>query len=203
MHQDKVRNCSVLIYLISLYLFFYLFDNLLFYPKIQVQKKTNERSLNERFRIVQPILIVHIYERFRTNKYSERFERSVFSNHLFKNYRFVRKDGKWTIDLKNERNPLFLKELQIIFFPSHNLSSFPLCPLAQIFVCLSCDFLHFQNFFIDFDGYYIDRTDEGQPRPKYIFNKCGTNIYFVTLLLYKGLVHHHHQILIHNPEFPG
>ena len=22
------------------------------------------------------------------------------------------------------------------------------------------------------------RTDEGQPRPKYIFNKCGTNIYF-------------------------
>ena len=25
------------------------------------------------------------------------------------------------------------------------------------------------------------RTDEGQPRPKYIFNKCGTNIYFFTL----------------------
>ena len=27
----------------------------------------------------------------------------------------------------------------------------------------------------------ISRTDEGQPRPKYIFNKCGTNIYFFTL----------------------
>jgi len=27
----------------------------------------------------------------------------------------------------------------------------------------------------------LDRTDEGQPRPKYIFNKCGTNIYFFTL----------------------
>ena len=38
----------------------------------------------------------------------------------------------------------------------------------------------------------ISRTDEGQPRPKYIFNKCGTNIYF---LLYRGLVHHHHRIL--------
>ena len=25
------------------------------------------------------------------------------------------------------------------------------------------------------------RTDEGQPRPKYIFNKCGTNIYFFTI----------------------
>ena len=25
------------------------------------------------------------------------------------------------------------------------------------------------------------RTDEGQPRPKYIFNKCGTNINFFTL----------------------
>ena len=25
------------------------------------------------------------------------------------------------------------------------------------------------------------RTDEGQPRLKYIFNKCGTNIYFFTL----------------------
>ena len=27
----------------------------------------------------------------------------------------------------------------------------------------------------------ISRTDECQPRPKYIFNKCGTNIYFFTL----------------------
>ena len=27
----------------------------------------------------------------------------------------------------------------------------------------------------------ISRTDEGQPRPKYILNKCGTNIYFFTL----------------------
>ena len=27
----------------------------------------------------------------------------------------------------------------------------------------------------------ISRTDEGQPRPKCIFNKCGTNIYFFTL----------------------
>ena len=35
----------------------------------------------------------------------------------------------------------------------------------------------------------ISRTDEGQPRPKYIFNKCGPNIYF--FLLYRGLVHHH------------
>ena len=25
----------------------------------------------------------------------------------------------------------------------------------------------------------ISRTDEGQLRPKYIFNKCGTNIYFL------------------------
>ena len=41
------------------------------------------------------------------------------------------------------------------------------------------EFLTF--FIIDFDGYYIVRTDEGQPRPKYIFNKCGTNIYFFTL----------------------
>ena len=27
----------------------------------------------------------------------------------------------------------------------------------------------------------ISRTDEGQPRPKYVFNKCGTNIYFFIL----------------------
>ena len=27
----------------------------------------------------------------------------------------------------------------------------------------------------------ISRSDEGQPRPKYVFNKCGTNIYFFTL----------------------
>ena len=41
----------------------------------------------------------------------------------------------------------------------------------------------------------ISRTDEGQPRPKYIFNKCGTNIYF--FLLYRGLVHPHPRILNH------
>ena len=29
--------------------------------------------------------------------------------------------------------------------------------------------------------FLISRTDEGQPRPKYIFNKCGTYIYFFTL----------------------
>ena len=39
----------------------------------------------------------------------------------------------------------------------------------------------FNFFFVHFDGYYIIRSDEGQPRPKYIFNKCGTNIYFFTL----------------------
>ena len=39
----------------------------------------------------------------------------------------------------------------------------------------------------------ISRTDESQPRPEYIFNKCETNIYF--FLLYRGLVHHHHRIL--------
>jgi len=51
--------------------------------------------------------------------------------------------------------------------------------LNNLFVCLSsCDFF-IVLFFIDFDGYYIVRT--GQPRPKYIFNKCGTNIYFFTL----------------------
>ena len=37
-------------------------------------------------------------------------------------------------------------------------------------VCLfSCAFLTY--FIIDFDSYYIVRTDEGQPRPKYFFNK--------------------------------
>ena len=35
------------------------------------------------------------------------------------------------------------------------------------------------QFFSDFDDYYIVRTDEGQPRPKYIFNKRGTDIYFL------------------------
>ena len=49
-----------------------------------------------------------------------------------------------------------------------------------LFVYLLVIFTFF-DFFIDFDGYYIVRSDEGQPRPKYIFNKCGTNIYFFTL----------------------
>ena len=36
-------------------------------------------------------------------------------------------------------------------------------------------FLWFKKKFIDFDGYYIIITEEGQPRLKYIFNKCETN----------------------------
>ena len=43
-----------------------------------------------------------------------------------------------------------------------------------IFLCFLTIFF---IFFIDFDGYYIARTEKGKPRPKYIFNKCGTNIY--------------------------
>ena len=35
--------------------------------------------------------------------------------------------------------------------------------------------------FLTFVTETISRTDEGQPRPQYIFNKCGTNIYFFTL----------------------
>ena len=33
-------------------------------------------------------------------------------------------------------------------------------------------------FFLIFVTETISRTGVGQPRPKYIFNKCGTNIYF-------------------------
>ena len=70
---------------------------------------------------------------------------------------------------------------------------------AQIFILnnLFCLFIFLwfltkflKLFFIDFDGYYIVRTDEGQPRPKYIFSNKH-----LVFLLYRGLVHHHHRIL--------
>ena len=87
--------------------------------------------------------------------------------------------------------------MKIIFFPYHDLSSFPFCPfdspffLIIFFVCLFS--FGFNNFFIDFDGYYVVRTDEGQPRPKYIFNKC-VELTSTFLLFNRGLVHHHHRI---------
>ena len=37
------------------------------------------------------------------------------------------------------------------------------------------------SLFLTFVIETISRTHEGQLRPKYIFNKCGTNIYFFTL----------------------
>ena len=37
---------------------------------------------------------------------------------------------------------------------------------------------NWRSLFLTFLTETISRTDEGQPRPKYIFNKCGTNIYF-------------------------
>ena len=71
--------------------------------------------------------------------------------------------------------------LQIIFFPSHNLSSFPLCPfdspiffLLHILFCLFI-FLWFLTFFVLFLIVIISLE---LTRAKYIFNKCGTNIYF-------------------------
>ena len=50
---------------------------------------------------------------------------------------------------------------------------------------------HLLSLFLTFMTETISRTDEGQPKAKYIFNKCGTSIF----LLYRGLVHHHHRIL--------
>ena len=38
----------------------------------------------------------------------------------------------------------------------------------------------------------ILRTDEGQPRPKYFFNKMWNQ--HPPYLLYRGLVHQHHRI---------
>ena len=37
---------------------------------------------------------------------------------------------------------------------------------------------HFTHFVFNLCEETISRTDEGQPRPNYIFNKCWTNIYF-------------------------
>ena len=104
--------------------------------------------------------------------------------------------------------------LCVIIRQSRSTLSFYMCgPLSAYLLCLSAFIFDNPNFFfkysflfvyflvvinnfffsfIDFDGYYV-RTDEGQPRPKYIFNKCGTNIYL--FLLYRGLVHHHHRNL--------
>ena len=62
--------------------------------------------------------------------------------------------------------------------PSNNIQNRH--PNFLIFNNLFCLFIFF-FLFIDFGGYYIVRTDECQPRPKYIFNKCGTNIYLFTL----------------------
>ena len=45
------------------------------------------------------------------------------------------------------------------------------------------------DMFLTFVTETISRTDVCQPRPKYIFNKCGTNNYFIFLC--RGFVRHH------------
>ena len=76
--------------------------------------------------------------------------------------------------------------LQIIFFPSHDLSSFPLCPFdSPIFFKQSFLFVYFlvvvNNFLTILMVILLSDMYEGQPRLKYIFNICGTTIYFFTL----------------------
>ena len=39
---------------------------------------------------------------------------------------------------------------------------------------------------------FITETDEGHPRPKYIFNKMWN---YLLYLLFRGLVHHHNRVL--------
>ena len=90
-------------------------------------------------------------------------------NHERENIKMV----KYVFNLiKQNRILIVLKQslkreyLQIIFFP---YLSFFLRPFAgPIFFKI---ILFVGLFFIDFDGCYRVRTDEGQPRPKYIFNK--------------------------------
>ena len=56
------------------------------------------------------------------------------------------------------------------------------------FIALMCKYFRLPSY-IQWTNYYIitllhypiARTYEGPPRPKYIFNKCGTNIYFFIL----------------------
>jgi len=45
----------------------------------------------------------------------------------------------------------------------------------------SATYLIKYGLFLIFVTETISRTDEGQPRPKYIFNNCGTNTSFFTL----------------------
>ena len=61
----------------------------------------------------------------------------------------------------------------------------------KLYVLLKFVSQSFSQFVFNLCEETISRTDEGQPRPKYIFNKCGTNIYFFTL---RGLVNHHHRV---------
>ena len=51
----------------------------------------------------------------------------------------------------------------------------------KLYVLLKFVSQSFSQFVFNLCEETISRTDEGQPRPKYIFNKCGTNIYFFTL----------------------
>ena len=78
-------------------------------------------------------------------------------------------------------NYLFFHLIIWVCFPYVHLTGqiFILNKLFCLFILLW--FLTIFLSILNFDGYYITRTDEGQPRPKYIFNKCGTNIYFFTL----------------------
>jgi len=102
------------------------------------------------------------------------------------NFRKVCFDFSWQkqsqgiiIVLKHSLNSEYL---QIIFFNIMIWVRFPFSIWLYLFLKnLFCLFIisWFKTITIWFAGYHILRTDKGQPRPKYIFNKCGTNIYFI------------------------
>ena len=57
-----------------------------------------------------------------------------------------------------------------------NISIYIMYIYNKSIFCFTSIFIFIKMFIVDFDGYYIVRTDECQPRPKYISIKCGTNI---------------------------
>ncbi len=95
--------------------------------------------------------------------------------HCFSSYGFTHKCNKWKFNRLHIMNSKYFLFYQQLFYKrSSDKKHIRMLDVRLIDWWNFC----FEIFFLSILMVIIVRTDEGQPWPKYIFNKCGTNIYF-------------------------
>ena len=84
-----------------------------------------------------------------------------------------------TLNTKTKLNCCQNKKESLLFFCCHVSAQYIKLHMSFVIELLILLISNNADLFLTFVTGTISRTDEGQPRPKYIFNKCGTSTFLL------------------------